>query len=193
MYKAVQKLYGIKGAASAIFRAAVAEELIAEGQRLVDKAGAEGSYNNRLNNLRQSIGSCLFIDGKEYQGPSQFAKEFKSNLARFEAHGWDTTPVRREGYSRRFYQNAAPSLGPRKFPDGEEMDGDDAINKFFNEYEAPKGVWQLVVAAAMFYGAAVESKGYQVVSYVQHSMKNSEVAQKYGGVIKDVPNRWNGV
>lgn len=186
-----RKLYGLKGSVNAKVMAAVAEELIAEGQRLVDKAGAEGSYNNRLNNLRQSIGSCLFIDGKEYKGPSQFAKEFKSNLARFEAHGWDTAPVRREGYSRRFYQNAAPSLKPRKFPDGEEMDGDDAINKFFTEYEAPKGVWQLVVAAAMFYGAAVESKGYRVIYFIGTEMFHSEVYRKYKASIGNVPNRFD--
>lgn len=186
-----RKLYGLKGYLKAQAIAAAADELIAEGQRLVNKAGEESSYQNRLGNLRSSIGSCLYINGKEYQGPSQIAREMNTQLARFEARGLDTTAVRREGYSRRFYEAAPASTKPRKFPDGETLDGDDAINKFFNEYKAPKGVWQLVVATGMYYSGAVEAKGYWVISFIRYSMSNSAVAQKYKGIVKDVPNRWN--
>lgn len=188
-----RKLYGLKGSVNAKVRAAVAEDLIAEGERLVEEVGAEGSYQNRLNNFRLSIGSCLFVDGKEYQGPSQVAKEFKAAMTSAALRGLDVKFISREGYSRRFYQGAEASIKPRKFPDGEEMDGDDAINKFFDEYKAPKGVWQLVIATAMFYSAAVEAKGYKVVSFIGQSMSESEIATKLKGDVKDVSNRWNGV
>lgn len=183
MNKTSQALYGIKGAINSKVHQEVAAELIELGARMIEKAANSKTYQNRTKNLIQSYGSCLYVDGKEWKG--EFGYQ----------HGISTLAATdRDHPSRRYYPDWGIENQPRKNPvDGVEETGFEAMERFFDEYKAPKGKWQLVIAAGMFYGSAVESKGYKVISQIAADLEASAVATKYKGVVKELPNCWNGI
>lgn len=183
MYKSVQALYGIKGAVKSALHQRVAAELTELGARMIEEASRTKTYKNRTGNLVESYGSCLYVDGKEWKGDFKYTYGESTLAATDRAHP-----------SRRYYPAFGVGNTPRKNPiDGTEETGFEAIERFFDDYKAPKGKWQLVIAAGMFYGAAVEARGYKVISQIAMELYGSEEAMKYKGVVKDVPNRWTGV
>lgn len=63
------------------------QDLIAEGQRLVEKAYEEKSFINRTYNLADSYGSCLFVDGKEYPNSRYYLHNLKQARAPYKYAG----------------------------------------------------------------------------------------------------------
>lgn len=182
MNRVSQAIYGIKGMIKSDIHQKVAAELMDYGAELIRKAIATKMYQNRTCNLVSSYGIGLFVDGREWKGPF-IDTPAMSGLY----HEMD--------YPGRLYSTSGTSstMVDRVDPsDGFSGKAYDYLDRFFDEYKAPKGKWQLVLVAAMFYGSAVEAKGYDVISQVAVEMASSQVAQKYKGIVKPVPNIWNG-
>ena len=65
------------------------EQLISEGRRLVEKAYEEKNFINRTNNLADSYGSCLFVDGKEYPNSRYYLHTSKQAKQPYKYEGQD--------------------------------------------------------------------------------------------------------
>ena len=182
MNKVSQRLYGIKGLIKSEVNRKIAVELLDFGADILRSAIESKEFTNRTYNLISSYGIGLFVDGREWKGQMAHPEALRGLFCEMD-------------YPGRIMSNVAPGmmLENRFNPlDGTEGNAYDYLDRFFDEYQAPKGKWQLVLVAAMFYGSAVEAKGYDVISQVSYEMASSEVARKYKGVIKNVPNRWMG-
>lgn len=189
MGKILQACYGIKGRAKQIAMARLADNLIAEGGRLVSIAAASKTFRNRTGNLLNSFGSTLYINGEEYTGPadlySYWAKDGSGNWV--SRSGFDpgaTELEKRQGsdYARRYTKESDPLINSQGAY-AEERDGARALDDFFDHYDAPKGKWQLIVVAALFYGGILEKKyNIKVISQIEGEMNT--LASKYGGTVK---------
>lgn len=182
----VQACYGIKGRVQQIALARLADELIAEGGRLVNIAAASKTFRNRTGNLINSFGSTLYVNGKEYTGPSghlasglsEMSKRQGSDYARRYAREHNTmiSPNGTGGNASRGHKHYAGLYA-------DEWEGALALDDFFDHYNAPTGRWQLVVVAALFYGGILEKKyNIKVISQIEGEM--STLAAKYHGTVK---------
>lgn len=182
MNKVSQAIYGIKGMVTSEVHQRVAAELLDYGAELIKRAVATKMYQNRTTNLVSSYGVGLYVNGREWKGPFIDTPAMSGVY-----HEMD--------YPGRLYslEGVGSRMVVRKDPtDGFEGKAYDYLDRFFDEYKAPSGKWQLVFVAAMFYAAAVEARGYDVITQVAVEMASSQVAQKYRGIIKAVPSVWNG-
>lgn len=129
-------------------------KLAQEGKRLVQEAFDSAAFNkNRTQNLHDSYGSCLFVNGAEYPN------------------------------SRHYLTPNPLATQPKKWY-GQIVRGREAVDDFFDSFTAKKGVIQLVVVAAMPYGAEVEIKyRYRVIAGISGSIQ--ELARKYNGIVRD--------
>lgn len=131
------------------------DELVQEGKRLMQEAFATSNFNpNRTQNLADSYGSCLYVDGKEYPN------------------------------SRRYLTPSGLATEPKKWY-GRNIEGREAVDDFFDSFSAKRGMIQLVVVAAMPYGAIVEIKHkYRVIAGISGGMQ--ELARRYNGTVRDI-------
>ena len=96
----------VKGANTALY-----EQLISEGRRLVEKAYEEKNFINRTNNLADSYGSCLFVDGKEYPNSRYYLHTSKQASIPYKYAGEDI--YGREAVER-FFDNFDKSVSKDK-------------------------------------------------------------------------------
>lgn len=87
------------------------EQLIMEGRRLVEKAYEEKGFVNRTNNLADSYGSCLFVDGKEYPNSRYYLHTLKQASVPYKYAGEEV--YGREAVER-FFDNFDKSVSKDK-------------------------------------------------------------------------------
>jgi len=87
------------------------EQLIMEGRRLVEKAYEEKGFVNRTNNLDDSYGSCLFVDGKEYPNSRYYLHTLKQASVPYKYAGEEV--YGREAVER-FFDNFDKSVSKDK-------------------------------------------------------------------------------
>ena len=110
------------------------------GQEACKYAVERRGYTHRKKNLRDSIGSAVYVDGKLVESSKRFAFS-KSSTGTYQDRGDGGT--------------------------GEWIEGRDALNRYWDEHktlENARNTVELVVVAGVFYSGILEDKGYQVIS-----------------------------
>ena len=171
-----RKFQGLKNNLKKAYNKYIAEALMREGKRLVDLGATEATFTDRTGNLRNSYGCCLYYNGEEY---GRFA-ERGGNLF------MDELPTAVNEERCRYYFRGPEILKPHK-DNGEDIYGDEALTRYFDAYKAPKGKWQLVIVAAMWYGRIVESHDYKVISWIGQEMEMSDVRIALKGSVQNLP------
>lgn len=119
---------------------ALVEALTTIGYEVALSAYRQKTYTNRTYNLHDSYGSAVFVDGKLVPDSIKFIERAYSKGVRGHFH------------------NVVDD-------EGTELDGRASLKRFFEQpwVVRKKDHVTLVVAAAMWYGDIVESKGYVVL------------------------------
>ena len=137
---------------------AIVETLTTIGWEVAMEAYRRKTYTNRTFNLHDSYGSAVFVDGKLIPDSIKFIE--RAYATRPKRHG----------------HNLVNRSGKNKY---EAMTGRESLKRFFDQ------AWivrksdhiTLVVAASMWYGDIVESKGYVVLD--EHFVRNA-VSHRWG-------------
>lgn len=139
---------------------AIVEALTTIGWKVAMEAYRRKTYTNRTFNLHDSYGSAVFVDGKLVEDSIKFVNRSRSK--RDDTHGHSITGAK---------------------------NGRDAFRRFLDSawIVRKKDHITLIVAAAMWYGELVESKGYIVLD--EHFVK-SEVTQRLGQVLPQVLSKY---
>lgn len=118
----------------------IVESLTELGQEACRHAIEMREYKNRLYNLRDSIGSAVYVDGHIVPSSKRYAHS-KSSRGTYTDKGWDG--------------------------DGSEITGREALDRYWDEHPTltyAKHTVELVVIAATFYAGILEARGIQVIS-----------------------------
>ena len=118
----------------------IVESLTELGQEACRYAIQQREYNNRLYNLRDSIGSAVYVDGKIVPSSKRYAHS-KSTRGPYKDKGWGGN--------------------------GEYITGREALDRYWEENPTlaySRNTVELVVIAATFYAGILESRGVQVIS-----------------------------
>lgn len=110
------------------------------GQEACRYAIEKREYTNRLYNLRDSIGSAVYVDGYIVPSSKRYAHS-KSSRGTYKDKGWDGN--------------------------GSEITGREALDRYWDEHPTltyAKNTVELVVIAATFYAGILEAGGIQVIS-----------------------------
>lgn len=116
------------------------ESLTELGQEACRDAIEKKGYENRLYNLRDSVGSAVYVDGHIVPSSKRYAHS-KSSRGTYVNKGWDG--------------------------DGSDITGRQALDRYWNEHQTlpyAKNTVELVVIAATFYAGILQSSGIQVIS-----------------------------
>lgn len=122
--------------------AVLVDELTDLGQRACLYAIENKGYENRQYNLRDSIGSAVYVDGEIVPSSKRYAFR-KSSKGSYTDRGKNGT--------------------------GKEMTGREAIDKYWDDNRTltnSRNAIELVVIAATFYAGILEADGIQVISDV---------------------------
>lgn len=120
---------------------ALVEALTTIGYQVALEAYRRKTYTNRTFNLHDSYGSAVFVDGVLIPDSKKYVNRARSK--RNDVHGHIDSDNRYAPYG---------------------LNGRRALDDFFNNLKVSKRKKvTLVVAAAMWYGELVESKGYVVL------------------------------
>lgn len=121
--------------------ASLVAQLTELGQKACLYAIEQRGYTNRKYNLRDSIGSAVYVDGKIVKSSKRYAYTPKSSKAPYQDRGTNG--------------------------DGEWKEGRDAIDEYWDNNETltnPQNTVELVIVAGVFYSGILEDKGIQVIS-----------------------------
>lgn len=131
---------------------ALVEALTTIGWQVAMEAYRKKTYTNRTFNLHDSYGSAVFVNGVIVPDSKKYVNRSRSK--------------RKNTHGHRDYDN--------RYAEG--VDGRRALDDFFASVKvSKKNKITLVVAAAMWYGEIVESKGYVVFD---EQLVKREVAQR---------------
>lgn len=155
---------------------AIVEALTTIGWEVAMEAYRRKTFTNRTYNLHDSYGSAVFVDGKLVPDSIKYVNRARSSRA--DRHGHSITGART---------------------------GREALVRFLNQAWTvrKKDHITLVVAAAMWYGEIVESKGYVVLDeqFVKREVSN-KLAHKLPSIVAKYPElkgiepmlrRWVGI
>lgn len=134
----------------------ITDELSKDGRKVIDDCINEITYTHRTYNLYDSYGYCVYYDGRIKD--MGFLSPYPNAK---EYKYWGSG------------ENKRPIMGRKE------------IKKFFSEYKATKGTFELVIAAAMPYAEILESGGgnlrhkYKVISMSYQKLQ--ALSAKYDG------------
>lgn len=143
---------------------ALVKALTTIGWQVAMEAYRRKTYTNRTFNLHDSYGSAVYVDGKLVPDSVKYVN--RARATSISRHGHNIVEYKGKGHYER--------LGGRA-----------ALMRFFKQHwiVRKKDRVTLVVAAAMWYGDIVESKGYVVLD--EEFVKNA-VSQRIGEVLPQV-------
>ena len=124
------------------------------GQEACQYAIDMRGYNNRTYNLRDSIGSAVYVDGKIVPSSKRYA--FRKSSKK---------PYPDKGYGR----------------NGEPIEGREALDRYWDENKTlknSKNTIELVVVAGTFYSGILEDRGIQVISAAVDYLESNMSAYK---------------
>lgn len=163
---------------------ALVEALTTIGWEVALEAYRRKTYTNRTYNLHDSYGSAVYLDGKLIPDSIKYIERAYA------------TNVSRAGH------NLINKSGDRK---GKPMSGRESLKRFFEQawVVRNKDRITLVVAASMWYGEMVESKGYVVLdeefvkSAVSHRLgyRLPQIIAKYPELkgLEPMLRKWIGI
>jgi hypothetical protein len=144
---------------------ALVEALTTVGWQVAMEAYRRKTYTNRTFNLHDSYGSAVYVDGVLQPDTKKYVNRSRSK--RNDVHGHIDSDNRYAPYG---------------------LNGRRALDDFFRTVEvSKKNKITLVVAAAMWYGEIVESKGYVV--FDEQTVKR-EVAQRLLFVLPPILDKY---
>lgn len=121
--------------------ATLVAELTELGNKACKYAISQRGYENQKYNLRDSVGSAVYVDGRIVPSTRRYAY----------SHPSSTGPYLDKGYSGT----------------GEYITGRDAIDRYWAEHQtlpSNRNTVELVVVAGTFYAGVLEARGIQVIS-----------------------------
>ena len=113
------------------------------GNKACRHAISKRGYDNQKYNLKDSVGSAVYVDGRIVLSSRRYAY----------SHPSSTGPYLDKGYSGT----------------GEYITGRDAINRYWDEHPtlpSSSNTVELVVVAGTFYAGILQARGIQVISAV---------------------------
>lgn len=139
---------------------ALVEALTTVGWQVAMAAYRRKTYTNRTFNLHDSYGSAVYVDGNLVPDSIKYVNRARSKRA--DRHGHSITGAKT---------------------------GREALNRFFNQawVVRNKDRVTLVVAAAMWYGDIVESKGYVVLD---EKFVKSETSRRLATVLPSIISKY---
>lgn len=145
---------------------ALVEALTTIGWQVAMEAYREKTYTNRTFNLHDSYGSAVFVNGVIVPDSKKYVNRSRSNRRNTHGHADSDNRYAKTG----------------------GLSGRQALDDFFRTVEvSKKNKITLVVAAAMWYGEIVESKGYVV--FDEQTVKR-EVAQRLLFVLPPILDKY---
>lgn len=145
---------------------ALVEALTTVGWQVAMEAYREKTYTNRTFNLHDSYGSAVFVNGVIVPDSKKYVNRSRSNRRNTHGHADSDNRYAKTG----------------------GLSGRQALDDFFRTVEvSKKNKITLVVAAAMWYGEIVESKGYVV--FDEQTVKR-EVAQRLLFVLPPILDKY---
>jgi hypothetical protein len=145
---------------------ALVEALTTIGWQVAMEAYRKKTYTNRTFNLHDSYGSAVFVNGVIVPDSKKYVNRSRSNRRNTHGHADSDNRYAKTG----------------------GLSGRQALDDFFSTVVvSKKNKITLVVAAAMWYGEIVESKGYVVFD---EQMVKREVAQRLLFVLPPVLDKY---
>jgi hypothetical protein len=145
---------------------ALVEALTTVGWQVAMEAYRRKTYTNRTFNLHDSYGSAVYVDGVLQPDTKKYVNRSRSNRRNTHGHADSDNRYAKTG----------------------GLSGRQALDDFFRTVEvSKKNKITLVVAAAMWYGEIVESKGYVVFD---EQIVKREVAQRLLFVLPPILDKY---